>query len=71
MGDKLARMRRIRQRHPGWQERQCGVRLTNDEMFNASMVLASYNRDQFTAAWVKRVADQNLKHWTPGSMPLV
>lgn len=71
MRNKFGRLRRIRLRHPGRQQRQRVVRLANDEMVSACVALASNNRNQFAATGMKPIADQNFKCRTPGIMPLV
>jgi hypothetical protein len=60
----------VRPGHPGRQQHQCAVRLSDDEMLPAAMQLAAENAHRVTASRMKRVEDLHLKSQTPGIMPL-
>jgi hypothetical protein len=61
-------MRAGRLDHPGRQECQGPVRLTNDKMVRAGMALRADDGDQLTVARVERIRDPGFESRTPGIM---
>src|SRR3954468_24417933 len=70
MCDELLRTS-VRLGHPGGQQRQRAVRLTDDEVLNASVELRTDDYDRLAAARMKRIEDPNLECRTAGSMALL
>lgn len=56
--------------HPRRQQGQCAIRLSDHEVFGASMVLRTEHRDGCAITRVKGIEDPNLKCRTLGSMTL-
>jgi len=57
--------------HPRRQQCQRPIQLPDHEMLGAGVTLYADDRNDFTAAWVKRIGDPNFDSRTPGSMTLL
>ena len=57
--------------HPGRQQHQCAVGLTNDEMNLTAVSFAAVHRHHAPTSRMKWVLDQHLKLQTPGIVTLV
>ena len=60
----------VRNGHPSRQQHQCAIRLPDDEMLFATVLLAAENTHSVTVSRMKRVEDLHLKTQTPGIMTL-
>jgi len=57
--------------HPVRQQRQCMVRLADDQVLGAGVALGADGHDRLAVARMERIVDLDLKPQTPGSMTLV
>jgi hypothetical protein len=70
MVDEFVR-RWVRLDHPGREQSQGPIRLTDDEMIASRMSLGADNTDEIAASRMIGIGNQHLKSQTPGSMTLV